>query len=69
MTAPLKSLIVQAGPRALKHLREHGLRPQDIDVVPGAAGVPRGWDWRGSTSISLPTGCLPGLPNAPDRSI
>ena len=42
MTAPLKSLIVQAGPRALKHLREHGLRPQDIDVVPGAAGGPKG---------------------------
>ncbi|MBL8523480.1 MAG: patatin-like phospholipase family protein [Betaproteobacteria bacterium] len=42
MTATLKSLIVQAGPRALKHLREHGLRPQDIDIVPGAAGGPKG---------------------------
>ena len=42
MTATLKSLIVQAGPRALKHLREHGLRPRDIDIVPGAAGGPKG---------------------------
>ncbi len=42
MTAGAQSLIVQAGPRALKHLREHGLRPQDIDIVPGAAGGPKG---------------------------
>ncbi|MEO8100997.1 MAG: patatin-like phospholipase family protein [Betaproteobacteria bacterium] len=42
MTAGMQSLIVQAGPRALKHLREHGLRPQDIDIVPGAAGGPKG---------------------------
>ena len=42
MTAELKSLIVQAGPRALKHLREHGWRPQDVDIVPGAAGGPKG---------------------------
>jgi hypothetical protein len=42
MTVATKSLIVQAGPRALKHLREHGLRPQDIDIVPGAAGGPKG---------------------------
>ena len=42
MTAAFKSLLVQAGPRALKHLREHGLRAQDIDIVPGAAGGPKG---------------------------
>ena len=38
----MKSLIIRAGPRALKHLREHGLRPNDIDIVPGAAGGPKG---------------------------
>jgi len=42
MTAGTQSLIIQAGPRALRHLREHGLRPQDIDIVPGAAGGPKG---------------------------
>ena len=42
MTLSFKSLVIQAGPRALAHLREHGLRPQDIDIVPGAAGGPKG---------------------------
>lgn len=42
MTTGTQSLIIQAGPRALKHLREHGLRPADIDIVPGAAGGPKG---------------------------
>lgn len=42
MTQISKSLEIRAGPRALTHLREHGLRPQDIDVVPGAAGGPKG---------------------------
>src|SRR5260221_9638336 len=26
----------------MAHIREHGLRPQDIDIVPGAAGGPKG---------------------------
>ena len=38
----MKSLIVRAGPRAKRHLLEHGLRPNDIDIVPGAAGGPKG---------------------------
>ena len=42
MTQNVKSLTIRAGPRALKHLREHGLRPNDIDIVPGAAGGPKG---------------------------
>ena len=42
MTINSRSLIIQAGPRALKHLHAHGLRPQDIDIVPGAAGGPKG---------------------------
>ncbi len=35
---PLRALQVHAGPRALAHLRAHGLRPQDVAAVPGAAG-------------------------------
>ncbi|MBI3715635.1 MAG: patatin-like phospholipase family protein [Betaproteobacteria bacterium] len=42
MTQISQSLEVRAGPRALAHLREHGLRPHDIDIVPGAAGGPKG---------------------------
>jgi hypothetical protein len=38
----MKSLNIRAGPRAQKHLREHGLRPNDVDIVPGAAGGPKG---------------------------
>jgi hypothetical protein len=35
------SLIIRAGVRAAAHIREHGLRPQDIDLLPGAAGGPK----------------------------
>ena len=42
VTQSMKSLIIRAGPRAQQHLREHGLRPNDIDIVPGAAGGPKG---------------------------
>ncbi len=35
------SLIIRAGPRAIAHIREHGLRAQDIDIIPGAAGGPK----------------------------
>ncbi|HET7792846.1 MAG TPA: patatin-like phospholipase family protein [Rhizobacter sp.] len=38
----MKVLQVHAGPRALKALREQGLRPQDVRVIPGAAGGPKG---------------------------
>jgi hypothetical protein len=37
-----QSLEILAGPRAIKHIREHGLRPADIDIIPGAAGGPKG---------------------------
>ncbi|MFC3108539.1 patatin-like phospholipase family protein [Undibacterium arcticum] len=36
------ALTIQAGPRALAHLRQHGLRAQDIALIPGAAGGPKG---------------------------
>ena len=36
------ALRIYAGPRARRHIETHGLRPQDISVVPGAAGGPKG---------------------------
>ncbi|HZY18647.1 MAG TPA: phospholipase [Ramlibacter sp.] len=36
------ALRIYAGPRARRHIDQHGLRPQDISVVPGAAGGPKG---------------------------
>jgi hypothetical protein len=35
------SLALNAGPHALKIIRERGLRAEDVDVVPGAAGGPK----------------------------
>ena len=40
MAAPL-SLALNAGPEALRIIRERGLRAEDVDVVPGAAGGPK----------------------------
>ena len=38
----MRNLEIYAGPKARAHLREYGLRPQDIRVVPAAAGGPKG---------------------------
>jgi hypothetical protein len=38
----LKALRLHAGPTARRHLAQNGLRPQDIGVIPGAAGGPKG---------------------------
>ena len=38
----MKALQIYAGPRAAAVLRERGLRPQDVHLVPGAAGGPKG---------------------------
>jgi hypothetical protein len=38
----MQALEVYAGPAALRHLRERGLRPEDVRIVPGAAGGPKG---------------------------
>ena len=38
----MHNLIFHAGPKALQHIREHGLRAQDIAVIPAAAGGPKG---------------------------
>lgn len=38
----LTALRVLAGPTARRHLRERGLQPADVRVLPGAAGGPKG---------------------------
>ena len=38
----MQALEVHAGPRALQHLRNHGLRPADVRVIPAASGGPKG---------------------------
>jgi len=38
----VKALHIHAGPKALAHIREHGLQPDHIGVIPGAAGGPKG---------------------------
>ncbi len=40
--ATTPALRLYAGPRARAHIAQHGLSPQDIGVVPGAAGGPKG---------------------------
>ncbi len=42
LLARFKALQVHAGPRARAHLRLHGLRAQDVRVVPAAAGGAKG---------------------------
>lgn len=42
MSARPTALRVLAGPRARRQLREQGLRPSDVAVVPAAAGGPKG---------------------------
>lgn len=38
----MRALQVLAGPRALVHLRERGLSPADVRLIPAAAGGPKG---------------------------
>ncbi len=38
----MQALQILAGPRARSHLRERGLQPADVGVVPAAAGGPKG---------------------------
>ena len=38
----MRALRLYAGPSALAHLTERGLRPSDVGVVPAAAGGPKG---------------------------
>ncbi len=38
----MRALRIHAGPGALRHISRHGLQPQDISTVAGAAGGPKG---------------------------
>jgi hypothetical protein len=38
----MSALSIHAGPKAFAHLLEHGLRAQDVAIVPAAAGGPKG---------------------------
>lgn len=38
----MSALTIHAGPRALAQIRTHGLRAQDVAIVPAAAGGPKG---------------------------
>ena len=38
----MPALRIYAGPRARQHIGHQGLRPQDVSVVPAAAGGPKG---------------------------
>jgi hypothetical protein len=38
----MRNVEIYAGPKARAHLREYGLRPQDVRVIPAAAGGPKG---------------------------
>jgi hypothetical protein len=40
--APMRALTIHAGPLALQRLREAGLCADDVRVIPGAAGGPKG---------------------------
>lgn len=42
----MSALTFHAGPRALDRIRAHGLRPDDIAVIPAAAGGPKGLIFR-----------------------
>lgn len=38
----MQALHIYAGPKALAHVCEHGLKPEHIGIIPGAAGGPKG---------------------------
>ncbi|MDP3835965.1 MAG: patatin-like phospholipase family protein [Hydrogenophaga sp.] len=38
----MQALRLYAGPQARQHIAQHGLRPQDVGVIPAAAGGPKG---------------------------
>jgi hypothetical protein len=40
--AKTSALCIRAGHEAMVHIRQNGLQPQDIDIIPGAAGGPKG---------------------------
>ncbi|MGH6648751.1 phospholipase [Aquabacterium sp.] len=38
----MKALHIHAGPLARKHIEQHGLKPNDVRLIPAAAGGPKG---------------------------
>lgn len=44
----MQALTLRAGPEALRLIRERGLRPDDVDIIPGASG---GAKWLGIAGI------------------
>jgi hypothetical protein len=42
MASALSSLAIHAGPRALAHIRAKGISPEDVALIPAAAGGPKG---------------------------
>src|SRR5450830_883857 len=38
----MKALRIYARPAARRHIERHGLQPQDVRTIPGAAGGPKG---------------------------
>ena len=49
-------LTIRAGARARERLKTHGLDPGDVEIVPGAAGGPKGLGIAGlDRAISLAT--------------
>lgn len=49
----MSALNFHAGPRVLARIREHGLRAQNIAVIPAAAGGPKGLIFQ-SLDLGLP---------------
>ena len=44
---PYASLELRAGQQALSHIRQKGLKPLDVGIIPGAAGGPKGLGLQG----------------------
>lgn len=55
------ALAIRAGKRAMQRIREHGLRAEDIAVLPGAAGGPKGLGIQG-LDLALFGDWLPSAP-------
>ena len=60
------ALSLRAGKRALAHIRQHGLQPADVGILPGAAGGPKGLGIQG-LDLALFGDWLPRAPR--ERSL
>jgi len=55
------SLVLRAGEGALRHIRESGLKPSDVHLIPGAAGGPKALGLQG-LDLALFGEWLPRMP-------